>query len=55
MHWEDFQKTEFQNGFEIILSDSSNIVLKFEINSIDTAKKLEYFYDENVNLSYDQN
>ena len=34
---------------------SNNTVLKFEINSIDTAKKLEYFYDENINLSYDQN
>ena len=33
---------------------SNNIVLKFEIKSIDTAEKLEYFYDENVNLSYDQ-
>ena len=21
MHWEDFQKTEFQYGFEILLSD----------------------------------
>jgi hypothetical protein len=33
---------------------SNNIVLKFEINSIDTGEKLEYFFDENVNLSYDQ-
>ena len=33
---------------------SNNIVLKFEIKSIDSAEKLEYFYDENVNLSYDQ-
>ena len=34
---------------------SNNIVLKFEINSIDTGETLEYFFDENVNLSYDQN
>ena len=34
---------------------SNKIVLNFEINSIDTGKKIEYLFDENVNLSYDQN
>jgi len=31
---------------------SNSIVLKFEVNTVDAASKLEYFYDENVQKRY---